>query len=201
MELIEKILNFYLSYADIIKSNFYKFSIIFVFLSIFWVSLVGIVTPVLIISALMFGYYGIITSLLSLLVSSIINFYMANKTKSKIMMFKNKRPFFTEDPFIIYIIFRLIPGVPYLMKNLSVIFFKLNLKKFFLAVIISDTPQILIFTFFFKRLIDTSNSFLITHDYNRVFEQMYMPILSIIIFVIFIFILKKKRGKNFKKIS
>ena len=115
-EFIEKILNLYLSYADIIKSNFYKFSIIFVFLSIFWVSLVGIVTPVLIISALMFGYYGIITSLLSLLVSSIINFYMANKTKSKIIRFKNKRPFFTEDPFIIYIIFRLIPGVPYLIK-------------------------------------------------------------------------------------
>ena len=65
-----------------------------------------------------------------------------------------------------------------------------------MAVIISDTPQILIFTFFVKRLIDSSNSFLITQDYNRVVEQMYMPTLSIIIFLIFIFILKKKKGKK-----
>ena len=71
-----------------------------------------------------------------------------------------------------------------------------------MAVIISDTPQILIFTFFVKRLIDSSNSFLITQDYNRVVEQMYMPTLSIIIFLIFIFILKKKKGKKiFKNIS
>ena len=77
----------------------------------------------------------------------------------------------------------------------------MSLKEFFMAVIISDTPQILIFTFFIKRLIDSSNSFLITQDYNRVVEQMYMPILSIIIFLIFIFILKKKKGKKFLNIS
>ena len=68
MELIEKILNFYLSYADIIKSNFYKFSIIFVFLSIFWVSTIGIVTPVLIsASALMLVT---MESLLSIIITS-----------------------------------------------------------------------------------------------------------------------------------
>ena len=201
MEFIEKILNFYLYYADIIDANFYKFAIIFVFLSIFWVSLIGIVTPVLLISVLSFGYYGIITSLLSLVLGSIINFYMASKTRGKIKILKKKKPIFTKDPFIIYIIFRLIPGVPYLIKNLSVVFFKMSLKEFFMAVIISDTPQILIFTFFIKRLIDSSNSFLIAQDYNRVVEQMYMPILSIIIFLIFIFILKKKKGKKFLNIS
>ena len=84
MEFIEKILNFYLSYADIIDANFYKFAIIFVFLSIFWISLIGIVTPVLLISVLSFGYYGIITSLLSLVLGSIINFYMASKTRGTI---------------------------------------------------------------------------------------------------------------------
>ena len=52
-----------------------------------------------------------------------------------------------------FIIYRMIPGIPYLIKNLSVIFFKLNFKKFLLAVIIADTPQIIIFIFFSKDLL------------------------------------------------
>ena len=106
---------------------------------------------------------------------------------------QHKKPFFSEDPFLIFIIFRLIPGIPYLIKNLSVIFFKLNLKKFFLAVIISDTPQVVIFTFFLKRLIDSSNEFLITQDFNLIFNQMYLPILVLFLFMFFIFFLK---GRN-----
>tara|TARA_Y100001968_G_scaffold307656_1_gene325674 strand:+ start:40 stop:639 length:600 start_codon:yes stop_codon:yes gene_type:complete len=199
MELIEKILNLYLSFADTISLHFYKFSIAFTLISIVWISLVGIVTPVLVISVLAFGYYGIIVSLLSLILGSIINFFMATKTKSAIKKIQHKKPFFSEDPFLIFLIFRLIPGIPYLIKNLSVIFFKLNFKSFFLAVIISDTPQIVIFTFFFKRLIDSSNEFLITQDFNRIFDQMFFPILILILFVFFIFFLKKKKSIVYKK--
>ena len=84
MELIEKILNLYLSFSDTVNLHFYKFSIAFILISILWISLIGIVTPVLFISVLAFGYYGIIVSLLSLVLGSIINFFMATKTKSAI---------------------------------------------------------------------------------------------------------------------
>lgn len=199
MELIEKILNLYLSFSDTVNLHFYKFSIAFILISILWISLIGIVTPVLFISVLAFGYYGIIVSLLSLILGSIINFFMATKTKSAIKKIQYKKPFFSEDPFLIFIIFRLIPGIPYLIKNLSVIFFKLNLKKFFLAVIISDTPQVVIFTFFLKRLIDSSNEFLITQDFNLIFNQMYLPILVLILFMLVIFFLKRKKSIVYKK--
>ena len=199
MELIEKILNLYLSFADTVNIHFYKFTIAFVFISIFWISFIGIVTPVLLISALAFGYYGIIISLFSLVLGSLISFFIAIKTKGIIKKLQQKKPIVSKDPFILYIIFRLIPGVPFLIKNLSVIFFKLNLKSFFLAVIISDTPQIVIFTFFFKKLIDSSNEFLINRDFNRIFEQMYLPLLVIILFMFFIFFLKKKKSIVYKK--
>ena len=199
MELIEKILNLYLSFADTVNIHFYKFTIAFVFISIFWISFIGIVTPVLLISALAFGYYGIIISLFSLVLGSLISFFIAIKTKGIIKKLQQKKPIVSKDPFILYIIFRLIPGVPFLIKNLSVIFFKLNLKKFFLAVIISDTPQVVIFTFFLKRLIDSSNEFLITQDFNLIFNQMYLPILVLILFMFFIFFLKKKKSIVYKK--
>ena len=199
MELIEKILNLYLSFADTVNIHFYKFTIAFVFISIFWISFIGIVTPVLLISALAFGYYGIIISLFSLVLGSLISFFIAIKTKGIIKKLQQKKPIVSKDPFILYIIFRLIPGVPFLIKNLSVIFFKLNLKSFFLAVIISDTPQVVIFTFFLKRLIDSSNEFLITQDFNLIFNQMYLPILVLILFMFFIFFLKKKKSIVYKK--
>ena len=196
MELIEKILNLYLSFADVVSANLLEFSILFIFVSTIWISLIGIVSPVLLISALAFGYYGIVVSLLSIIFGSIISFFIATKTSVMLRKLRKKNPFFSNDPFIIYIILRLIPGIPYLVKNFSVIFFKLNLKNFFFAVLISDTPQILIFTFIFKRLIDSSSNFLVNQDYNHIFELMYLPLLILIIFIIFIFFLKKKVGNQ-----
>ena len=193
-EIVDKILNLYLSLEYLVDLHFYKFSFSFVLVSIFWVSLVGIVTPVLLISTLIFGYFGICISLFTLVISSLINFFLAKRAKNLISKFKYKKPLISNNPFLIYIIFRFLPGVPYLIKNFSVVLFKLNLKKFFLAVILSDTPQVLIFTFFFTRLIDSSNNFFINQNYIQVVEQMYLPILFIIGFLIFLYLLNKKIG-------
>ena len=199
MELVEKIFNLYLSFEDLINTHFYQFMIIFMVISILWISLVGVVTPVLLISAITYGYFGIIISLISIVLGSIINFFIATKTKMVINRLKNIKPIFSDNSFLIYIIFRLIPGIPYLVKNFSAVFFKLNLRSFFIAVLISDTPQIIIFTFFFKKLADSSNSFFINQDYRFVFEQMYLPILCLILFICLIYFLKKKSGIQFYK--
>lgn len=199
MELIEKILSLYLSFIDVINLHFYKFSIAFTLISIFWIAFIGIVTPLLIISVMAFGYYGIVVTLISIILASIINFFMVIKTKSIIKKIKNKKPIISKEPFLMFIIFRMIPGIPYLIKNLSVFFFKLNLKKFLLAVVIADTPQIIIFTFFFKRLIDSSNQFIITKDFNDIFEQMYLPTLILGFFMLVILFLKKKKSIFYKK--
>ena len=148
MEIIDKILNLYLSFEYLLDTHFYKFSIFYILISIIWISLIGIVTPVLLISALAFGYSGAFISLFALVISSLINFFIARRAKNLISKFRYKKPLISNNSLIIYIIFRFLPGVPYLIKNVSVVLFKLNLKKFFLAVILSDTPQVLIFTFF-----------------------------------------------------
>ncbi len=199
MELIDKILNLYMSFEYLVEIHFYKFSFTYIIISIIWISLIGIVTPVLFISALAFGYSGAFISLFTLIISSLLNFFIATRAKSLISQFKLKKPLISNNPFLIYIIFRFLPGVPYLIKNFSVVLFKLNLKKFFLAVVLSDTPQVLIFTFFFIRLIDSSNNFYINQNYMQVFEQMYLPILLIIGFLIFLYLLNKKIGYKFLK--
>ena len=189
MEIIDKILNLYVSFKYLLDIHFYKFFFSYIIISIIWISLIGIVTPVLLISVLAFGYYGAFIALFTLVVSSVINFFIATRAKSLISKFKFKKPLISNNPLFIYIIFRLLPGVPYLIKNFSVVLFKLNLKNFFLAVILSDTPQVLIFTFFFKRLMN--------QNYIQVVEQMYFPILLIIVFLIFLYFLNKKVGYKF----
>ena len=197
LEIIDKILNLYLSLEYLVNLHFYKFSFSFVLVSIFWLSFVGIVTPVLLISTLTFGYFGLFVSLFTLVISSIINFFLATRVKSLISKFKYKKPLISDNPLIVYIIFRFLPGVPYIVKNFSVVLFKLNLKKFFIAVILSDTPQVIIFTFFFKRLIDSSSNIFINRNYNQVVEQMYLPMLLIVGFFIFLYFLNKKIGVKF----
>lgn len=197
LDIIDKILNLYLSLEHLVNLHFYKFSFAFVLASIFWVSFIGIVTPVILISTLTFGYFGVFISLFTLMISSLINFFLATRAKSLISKLKYKKPLISDNPLILYIIFRFLPGIPYLIKNFSVVLFKLNLKKFFLAVILSDTPQVIIFTFFFKRLIDSSSDIFINKNYNQVFEQMYLPMLLIFCFLIFLYFLNKKIGAKF----
>ena len=57
LEIIDKILNLYLSLEYLVNLHFYKFSFSFVLASIFWVSLVGIVTPVWILRYICFVIY------------------------------------------------------------------------------------------------------------------------------------------------
>ena len=198
LEFLDKILGLYFSFEYILNDNFYKFMIGFIIISITWVSLIGIITPILLVSALAFGYYGVIVSLFVLTLGSIASYIIAKKSTRIIVRNKKLKQNNFRDPLLTYVIFRLAPGIPYIVKNLSVVFFKLNLKRFFLAVIISDTPQILIFTFFFKKLFESSNSFFVNQNYNIIFEEMYLPLICLFLFFVFIFILRKQ-GANFKK--
>jgi uncharacterized membrane protein YdjX (TVP38/TMEM64 family) len=195
VEFLDKILGLYFSFEYILNDNFYKFMIGFIIISTTWVSLIGIITPILLVSTLAFGYYGIIVSLLVLILGSITSYIIAKKSTRIIVRNKKLKQNNFRDPLLTYVIFRLAPGIPYIVKNLSVVFFKLNLKRFFLAVIISDTPQILIFTVFFKKLFESSNSFFVHQNYNIIFEEMYLPLMCLFIFFVFIFILRKKRAK------
>ena len=195
MELIEKVLDLYQSYEHIININFYKF-FFFYFnfhnLGIFdWDCNSCIIIFSFVLWIFWYNYFFIFTY------NKFFNkFFIATKTKNLISKFKYKKPLVSSNPLLVYIIFRLLPGVPYLVKNYSVVFFKLNLKTFFSSYIIRYTSSINIY-FFFKRLIDSTNSIFTNKNYSQVFEQMYLPILLLICFLTFIYFLNKIIGHRF----
>ena len=84
--LIEK----YFELKVLIDKNLILSSLIYLFFSALWISLIGVVTPMLIISTLMFGYFGSLLSIISFTVGSTLSFLVARRLK-KLMknFFKN----------------------------------------------------------------------------------------------------------------
>lgn len=174
---------------EIDKNKIFYIAVYFV-TSICWIFFFGFVTPLLIVSTLMFGYLGCLISMFSFTLGSTLSFLVAKSFKNQIIKVLKKNEL-TENSFFLFIIFRLIPGVPFIIKNLSGVFFKINVNKFFLATLISETPQIFLFTFILKKLITAS--ILLSEDFNlfMLSQQLFLPVITLLLFAIAIFFLKK----------
>ena len=59
----------------------------YLFTSIIWICFVGIVSPLLLISTLLFGYFGILLSIFSFILGSILTFVIANLFKNYLKKF------------------------------------------------------------------------------------------------------------------
>lgn len=195
---INDLLIHYQNYKLYIDNNKFLFVIIYLFFSILWICLSGIMTPMLLLSTFMFEYLAFILSTISFSIGSTLSYLFAKKFKNYID--KNFRKVtIKNNSFFLFIIFRFIPGVPYILKNISGIFFKLQNREFFIATIIADTPQIFLIVFLIKRSLDASDDFMNDFDITLVSEQLFLPIFLIFLFLILVFVLKKKFNVNFYK--
>ena len=186
------------NYKLYVNENKLLFVTIYFFFSILWICLSGIMTPMLLLSTFMFEYLAFILSTISFSIGSTLSYLFAKKFKNYID--KNFRKVtIKNNSFFLFIIFRFIPGVPYILKNISGIFFKLQNREFFIATIIADTPQIFLIVFLIKRSLDASDDFINDFDITLVSGQLFLPIFLIFLFLILVFVLKKKFNVNFYK--
>ncbi len=195
---IQNFLIYYQKYKFYIDENKLLFATIYLFFSILWICLLGIMIPMLILATLMFEYLGIVLSIISFSIGSTISYIFAKKFKNLI---SKKIDYVTvkKNSFFLYIIFRFIPGIPYILKNISGIFFKLRNRDFFAATIISDTPQIFLIVFLIKKLVDSTEIFNKNFDILLISKELFLPIFLIVLFLIFVFLIKVKFSKNFIK--
>ena len=152
----------------------------------------------MIISTLMFGYLGCIFSIISFTTGSTISYIFAKNFKDLIHKRFNK-VIFKNNSFFFFIIFRFIPGIPFMVKNLSGIFFNLNNTKFIIATIIADSPQIILFVYIFEKVIKSSEFLKDGFDIYLLSKELLIPILIIIFFLILIFVMTIKYKKYFYK--
>ena len=177
---------------------------LYLFSSTIWICFVGIVSPLLLISTLLFGYFGILLSIFSFILGSILTFIIANLFKNylkKVLIKSKKIPNFQEKSMFLFTIFRLIPGIPFVIKNIFAVFFNLSYRQFIFATILAEVPQIVLYTYIFKKAIDTSKAYASELNLTVLTEELLMPSVLLLIFFILIFILKNKYSKYFRQMS
>ena len=177
---------------------------LYLFSSTIWICFVGIVSPLLLISTLLFGYFGILLSIFSFILGSILTFVIANLFKNylkKVLIKSKKIPNFQEQSTFLFTIFRLIPGIPFVIKNIFAVFFNLSYRQFIFATILAEVPQIVIYTYIFKKVIDTSKAYASELNLTVLTEELLMPSVLLLTFFILLFILKNKYSKYFRQIS
>lgn len=176
---------------------------LYLFLSTIWICVVGIVSPLLFISTLFFGYFGILLSVFSFILGSILAFSIANLFKDylkKILVKSNKITNFKEKSMFLFTIFRVIPGMPFAIKNIFAIFFNLTYRQFIFATILAEVPQVILYTYIFKRVIDTAKLYASELKLEVLTEELLMPSIVLLTFFILLFILKNKYSKYFRQI-
>lgn len=188
----------------ILNNNKFISICLYLVLSTMWICFVGIVSPLLLISTIFFGYFGMLLSILSFILGSILTFIMANIFKNylkKVLIKSKKIPNFHEKSMFLFTIFRLIPGIPFVIKNIFAVFFSLSYRQFIFATILAEVPQIVLYTYIFKKAIDASKTYASELNLTFLAKDLLMPSILLLIFFILIFILKNKYSKYFRRMS
>ena len=136
---------------DFRDQNFVLLSMIYFLASIVWVFLMGFGTPLVIIAGFAFGtVWGSILSIISFSLGATLLYLFANHyfkdlvfeyLSSKFLSLKNH---FNENEFSYFFFLRVIPGIPFPIKNIMPVLFDIKLKNYFLATFFGELIPIII---------------------------------------------------------
>jgi len=136
---------------DFRDQNFVWLAILYFFFAIIWVFLMGFGTPLVIIAGFAFGIvWGSVLSLLSFTIGASLLYLFANHyfknlvfkyLSSRFLSLKNH---FNENEFSYFFFLRVIPGIPFPIKNLIPVLFDMKLKNFFLATFLGEAAPLII---------------------------------------------------------
>ena len=186
--------------------NFVLLSIVYFFFSILWVFLLGFGTPLVIVAGFAFGsVWGSILSIISFTIGATLLYMFANHyfkdlvyqyLSSRFLLLKNH---FNENEFSYFFFIRVIPGIPFPIKNIMPVLFNMKLKNYFLATFFGEAPPMIISISIYSglsNLIEKGNSI----NLNTLFDpEIFFPLLALGIMVIVTNFLKKNiiKNKNF----
>ena len=191
---------FYKEKIILFKESHYMLSILIFFVSsMIWVFLMGFIFPFIVISGLLFGqYFGTIICVISFTFGATANFAFAKYFfKKKVNeFFRNKYPTIkktiSKNNFRYFLLLRIIPGIPFPVKNLSGVLFDLSKRKFFFATFFGEIPQIYLFVTFFQNFFySLNNSGKINLNFIYSFEIIFTVVTYFLIILTADFLRKK----------
>ena len=191
-----------ISLSSFLSSNFLINTIYFFIFSIFWVTLLGFGSPILIVSGILFGkWIGTIISVLSISVGalalySIANFFFKDIVKKALEGKLEKYiQLFQKNEFYYFFIYRFIGGlgVPFFLQNVFPVLFNMKKINYFFSSFFGFIPGFFVFNTIGAGLntyIEKTEEFSFL---NLILApEIYFPILMFISLIVLSFIIKKK---------
>ena len=183
------------------NNNLLGLAIFFFLFTILWVSLLGFVSPIILIGGFIFGkWLGTLLVAISLSVGALC-LYLIGKyffyellKKNLLNRFKKFKKMFNSNHLTIMIIFRFFAFVPFFIANLLPVIFNINIKNYFFGTFIGILPSVFILSSFGSGLSEALFKF---ETFPSIFSllalpEIYFPILGFAVVMLISIIFKKK---------
>lgn len=125
--------------------NFILLSIVYFLVAIAWVFLMGFGTPLVIVAGFAFGtVWGSVLTIAAFSIGASLLYLFANHYFKDLVFeylssrFLSLKSHFNENEFSYFFFLRVIPGIPFPIKNILPVLFDIKLKNFFLATFLGE---------------------------------------------------------------
>ena len=179
--------------------HFFSLAVTYFFFSIVWVFLLGFGTPLVILAGFAFGaVWGSILSVITFSIGASLLYVFANHYFKDLVFhylsskFLNLKKHFNENEFSYFFFLRVVPGIPFPVKNVMPVLFDMKLKNYFFATLFGDAPGIVIAVSIvsgFSNAIESNAELNLNLLYK---PEIFFPLLALGFMVIFANFLKKK---------
>ena len=179
--------------------NLFLISSVYFFFSIIWVFLMGFGTPLVIFAGFAFGtILGSILSIFSFTIGATLLYVFANHYFKDLVekylgtKYASVKQNVNQNELSYFFSLRVIPGIPFPIKNLLPVLFNMKLKNFFLATLFGEAAPIIISVSIFSGL---SNAFESDKDLNLnlLFSpEIFFPLLALAMMSLIANFVKKK---------
>lgn len=179
--------------------NLFLISSVYFFFSIIWVFLMGFGTPLVIFAGFAFGtILGSILSIFSFTIGATLLYLFANHYFKDLVekylgtKYASIKQNVNQNELSYFFSLRVIPGIPFPIKNLLPVLFNMKLKNFFLATLFGEAAPIIISVSIFSGL---SNAFESDKNLNLnlLFSpEIFFPLLALAMMSLIANFVKKK---------
>ena len=179
--------------------NLFLISLVYFFFSIIWVFLMGFGTPLVIFAGFAFGtILGSILSIFSFTIGATLLYLFANHYFKDLVekylgtKYASIKQNVNQNELSYFFSLRVIPGIPFPIKNLLPVLFNMKLKNFFLATLFGEAAPFIISVSIFSGL---SNVFESDKDLNLnlLFSpEIFFPLLALAMMSLIANFVKKK---------
>ena len=186
------------------NKNLIFVAVFFFLFTIFWVSLLGFGTPIILIGGFIFGkWLGTILVVFSLSVGALClysigkYFFYELLKKNLLSRFKKFEKMFKRNHLNIMIIFRFVGFVPFFIANLLPVIFNINSRNYFLGTFIGILPSVFIISSFGSGLSEALFKFETFPSLLSLLAlpEIHYPISGFVTILLISIILKKKFNK------